>query len=68
MYLILCTRRDICFAVGRLSQYMEKYSKSLWSFIIQPFRYTPEPNPWVLFSAVHLHLSKDQWRLVTQTG
>lgn len=39
MYLMVCTRPDICFVVGRLSQFMEKPTKSLWTAVKRVFRY-----------------------------
>lgn len=39
MYLMVGTRPDIAFAVGRLSQHMEKPSKRLWIFVKRLLRY-----------------------------
>lgn len=39
MYSMICTIPDICFAIGRLLQYMERPPKSLWMFVEQCFRY-----------------------------
>lgn len=39
MYLMTCTRPDIAFAVGRLSQHMENPSINVWTCVKQIFRY-----------------------------
>lgn len=39
MNLIVCTRPDSCFVVGRLSHIREKQSKSLWNAVKRDFRY-----------------------------
>lgn len=39
MYLMVCTRPDIAFAVGRLSQYMNSPTMQLWTCVKRVFRY-----------------------------
>lgn len=39
MYLMICTRPDLGFAVGRLSQYCEKPLKSHWKAVKRVYRY-----------------------------
>lgn len=39
MYLMVCTRPEICFVVGRPSQYMEKPTKFLWTAVKHVFSY-----------------------------
>lgn len=39
MYLMLCTRPDIAFAVGKLSQYCENPSSSHWKAVKRVYRY-----------------------------
>lgn len=39
MYLMVCTRPDIAFAVGRMSQYCENPQKSHWTAVKRIFRY-----------------------------